>query len=434
MLAVFDKDFYKLKVERKFIKKFTIFADRKNHNVMKRFLLLVYIVFLFVPLQALPKNKVLTSIPFEMVGGYIVINVSVNEAKSLRFILDSGVRNTIITELHEGDNISLNYTKEQDVQGLGRGNSLNAMVSESNVLKIGKLKLTNKTILVLKDDFLNLSLQTGTKINGLLGVDFFQNYTVQLDYSSKRIKFYDNKDFEAPKGYGVMPMTIERQKMFIHLSVLETDTARRSIKMLIDTGAQLNAWFQTLTNKSITIPEKSIKGKIGEGLSGEVTGIFARVPQICIANFCVKNPIVVFPDSAAIYEIIKNSDRDGTIGSQLLSRFNLIIDIFNKKFYFKPNSTFNNPFTYNIAGIEVAQTILFLPQIEVVNVWKGSPAEKAGIKTGDIISEINFEKVFSMSLSQARGYFDQPSKKPLKMKILRENEEIKVEVEMNAKI
>ena len=401
---------------------------------MRRLSLLVYIVFLFVPLQVLPNNKVLASIPFKMVGGYVVINVGINEAKPLKFILDSGVRNTIITELHEGDSISLNFTKDMDVQGLGRGNSLNAMVSESNVLKIGKLKLTNKTILVLKDDFLNLSLQTGTKINGLLGYDFFKDYIVQIDYSLKRIRFFDNNNFEAPKGYGVMPMTIERQKMFIHLSVLETDTARRSIKMLIDTGAQLNAWFQTLTNKAISIPEKSIKGKIGEGLSGEVTGIFARVPQICIANFCVKNPIVVFPDSSAISEIIKNSDRDGTIGSQLLSRFNLIIDIFNKNFYFKPNSSFNNPFSYNIAGIEVVQTVLYLPQIEVVNVWKGSPAEKAGIKAGDIISEINFEKVFAMSLSQARGYFNQPSKRPLKMKILREEKEINVEIEMNAKI
>ncbi len=401
---------------------------------MRRFLLFVSYLLLSTQVEALSKNKVLASVPFEMVGGYVIINVNINQAKSLKFVLDSGVRNTIITELYEGDSISLNYTKEQNVQGLGGGNSLNAMVSEMNELKIGKLKLTNKTILVLQEDFLNLTRQTGTKINGLLGVDFFQNYIVQIDYSAKRIRFYDNKEFEAPKGYGVMPMTIERQKMFIHLSVLETDTARRSIKMLIDTGAQLNAWFQTLTNKAITIPEKSIHGKIGEGLSGEVTGIFARVPQICIANFCVRDPIVVFPDTAVISEIIKNSDRDGTIGSQLLSRFNLIIDISNKSFYFKPNASFNKPFSYNIAGIEVVQTVLFLPQIEVVTVWKGSPADVAGIKAGDLINEVNYEKVLTMSLSQVRGFFERPSKKPLKMTIQREDKIINVELDMKAKI
>ncbi len=401
---------------------------------MRRILLLLFLVCLFVQLQALPKNKVLTSIPFEMVGGYIVVNVRINKEKPLKFVLDSGVRNTIITELHEGQTISLNYTKEIDVQGLGSGNSLNAMVSESNELKFGKLKLINKTIFVLKEDIFNFSQQTGTKINGLLGFDFFKNYIVQIDYSSRRIRFYDKDNFIAPKGYGVMPLTIERQKMYIHLSILETDTARRSIKMLIDTGAQLNAWFQTLTNKAITIPEKSIHGKIGEGLSGEVTGIFARVPQICIANFCVKNPIVAFPDSVVISEIIKNSDRDGTIGSQLLSRFNLIIDVCNKNFYFKPNANFNLPFSYNIAGIEVVQTFFNLPQIEVVSVWNGSPAEKAGIKAGDIISEVNLEKVFTLTLSEVRGFFEKSSNKPLKMIIHRDLETISVEVDMKAKI
>ena len=112
---------------------------------MRRFLLFVSYLLLSTQVEALSKNKVLASVPFEMVGGYVIINVNINQAKSLKFVLDSGVRNTIITELYEGDSISLNYTKEQNVQGLGGGNSLNAMVSEMNELKIGKLKLTNKT-------------------------------------------------------------------------------------------------------------------------------------------------------------------------------------------------------------------------------------------------------------------------------------------------
>jgi len=78
---------------------------------------------------------------------------------------------------------------------------------------------------------------------------------VQIDYTARKVRFYDKDKISVPKGYGVMPMTVEKQKMYINLSVLETDSARRSIKMLIDTGAELNAWFQTLTNKAITIPE-----------------------------------------------------------------------------------------------------------------------------------------------------------------------------------
>lgn len=403
---------------------------------MSKFQLLILFLYISVGCSDLfAGSKPVASIPFEMVGSYVVVPVRINQSSSLRFILDSGVRNTIVTELLPGDSLSLSFQNSRDLQGLGRGNSLNAYVSDGNTLKLGrKLQFDNKTVYVLKEDVFNLSRQTGSKINGLIGSDFFDNYVVEIDYSSKRLRFYEPENMVVPKGYGVMPMTIEKQKMYIHLSVLETDSARRSIKMLIDTGAELSAWFQTLTNKAITIPEKSIHGRIGEGLSGEVTGIFARVPQICIANFCVKDPIVAFPDSAAISEIVRTSDRDGTIGSQLLKRFNLIIDTFNKKFYFKPNSSFNKPFVYNIAGIEIAQTLAFFPQIEVINVWKGSPAERAGVKVGDVITEINFEKVFTMTLSDVRGYFEKSSVKPLKIVVRRGDATHDFEIDIKAKI
>lgn len=380
-------------------------------------------------------NKPIVSIPFEKVGSYIVVEASINNSTKLKFILDTGVRRTIITELMAGDSIDINSSDTVNLQGLGQGNALNAYVSTDNTITLSKkFKLQNKPIYILQEDAFNLTRQTGTKINGLLGVDFFQNYIVQIDYIKSRIRFYEKDAFEVPADYGVMPMIWEKQKMYIQLSVLETDTTRRSIKMLIDTGAELNAWFQTLTNQAISIPEKSIHGRIGYGLNGEVNGVFARVPQICIANSCVKNPIVVFPDSASISDIILNTDRDGTIGSQLLNRFNIIIDTFNKRFFFKPNANFNKPFTYNIAGIEVAQALAFVPQIEVVNVWKDSPADRAGVRTGDVITEIDDVKVFGLTLPQVKGYFIQPSKRPLRLLIQRDSETIALKVDVKAKI
>jgi len=391
---------------------------------MRKVLLFIALLIFTTEIKATSSGKIVASIPFEMVGGYIIMKVCVNQSSPLKFILDTGVRNTIITELHENDSISLNYSEVRDLKGLGMGTDLNAFISNGNTLKTGKLKLMDKSVMVLKEDLFNLSRETGVDVNGLIGFDIFRDYIIQIDYSTLRLKFYDKSNFIVPKGYGVMPMLIEKQKMFIQLSVLETDSARRTIKMLI----------QTLTNKAINIPEKSIHGRIGEGLGGEITGHFARVPQICIANFCVKDPIVAFPDSATIAAIVQNSDRDGTIGSQLLSRFNLIIDTFNKNFYFKPNGNFNKPFTYNVAGIEVIQMIPKLPQVEVINVWKNSPGEKAGIKPGDVIVEINYEQAYNYNVSQIKGIFERTSKRPLKLLLQRGLEKFEVQLDMNGRI
>ncbi len=402
---------------------------------MRKSLFLLFCFWIFIVPILFGRNKPIATIPFERAGSYIVIKIRINSSTTLKMILDSGVRNTMITELFSEDSINLNLQENIQLQGLGQGIMLKAKVSQSNEIQLHKnLTLKNKRILILNEDVFNLSNLTGTKINGLLGFDFFSDYITEIDYQNTKIRFYKPDNFSSPKGFGVMPLHVERQKMYIFLSVLETESERRTIKMLIDTGAELNAWFQTLTNDAVDIPGRSIKGRIGQGLSGDINGFYARVPQICIANFCVKNPVVAFPDSSAIAQIMLNSDRDGTIGSQLLSRFYLIIDPFGKQFYFKPNQSFNKPFTYNIAGIEVGLTSDHFPLVEVVNVWEDSPADNAGIKIGDIIQEVNSIKTFNISLSELRYYFERPSKRDLKLRVARNAEIKEFKIKMVEKI
>ncbi len=400
---------------------------------MRKILILIHLI-LTITFVSAKRNKPVAIVPFEMAGSYIVLKARINGSIPLNFILDTGVRNTIITALNPDDSISLSLAELREVRGLGYGVDIKAFMSYDNQIDIGRLKLANRSLMVLENDIFNLTRYTGMVINGIIGVDLLKDHVVFINYGSRRVLFYNSEDFVIPKGFGQMPMIVEGQKMFIQLSVLETDSARRSIKMLIDTGAQLNAWFQTLTNKAINIPEKSIHGRIGEGLSGEITGYYARVPQICIANFCVKNPVVAFPDSSTIAALVGNTDRDGTIGSQLLSRFNLIIDFEGRKFCFKPNHNFKNPFYYNIAGIEVAQVYDFLPQAEVINVWKDSPADKAGLQAGDIITKLNRDWIYAMNITQVRAFFEKPSSQPLIVTYQRNSENFEVKIDMTPKI
>jgi len=401
---------------------------------MKKAFIIVFFMIFLVDLSATNKPKKIASIPFEIVGSYVIIKARINDSSTLNLILDSGIRNTIITELMTGDKISLNYSDVRELMGLGGGEHLEAYASNSNTLRIGKLKLDYKTVYVLKNDVFNLSKHTGTKINGLIGVDLFQNYTVEIDYTHKRIRFYDPKTMSLPKGYGMLPINIEAQKMFVELSVIQSDSTRKQVRMLIDTGAELNAWFQTYTKESVELPAKWVQGTIGEGFNGIITGKYGHISQICFGEFCLKNPIVSFPDSAAIKEIISVSKRDGTIGSQLLSRFNLYIDYPQKKIYFKPNENFNNRYAYNVAGIEIIQISPNINLVEVLDVWANSPAAIAGVQKGDQIFEINGSIAFDMTMGEIRKLFETPSKRPLRMTLMRNNKQFMVVIDMKDKI
>ena len=161
---------------------------------MRKAFILAFLYFLVADISAGNKPKSIASIPFEQVGSYVIIKVKINESTDLNLILDSGIRNTIITELMPGDQMTLNYSDVKELMGLGGGEHLEAYASNSNTLKIGKLKFTYKSVYVLKNDVFNLSMHTGTKINGLIGVDFFQDYAIEIYYTSKRVRFYKSKN------------------------------------------------------------------------------------------------------------------------------------------------------------------------------------------------------------------------------------------------
>ncbi len=401
---------------------------------MRKFSFLLIFFVLIQAIIASDRIKPVASIPFEMVGTYAVIKVRINKSSPLNLILDSGIRNTLITELLPGDNITLNYSSVKELIGLGGGERLEAYTSGYNTIEAGKLKLENKVVLVLKEDIFNLTKHTGTKINGLIGVDFFKSHVLEINYSSRRLRLYDNKSFIVPKGYEKIPLTMEGQKMFFNLVVEELDGTKKNVNMLLDTGAELRAWFQTYKGNSIKMPEKTVSATIGQGLNGEIVGKIGRIKKIYFGSHSINNPIVAFPDSTSILDIIGNSERDGTVGSQLMSRFNCFIDYANKQVYLRPNEYFKKTFNYNIAGIEIIQIFPFLPQTEVWKIWKDSPAAAAGIKEGDQIFEVNGQKAFTMDIKEIKKIFETPSPFKLKLVVFRDGEELKFELDMKSKI
>lgn len=394
----------------------------------------IYGLILLCLLVCLPdahaRLKLIGSVPFEMAGSYVIVKARINNTSPLYFIFDTGVRNTIITELHQGDEILINFSGKKAIQGLGQGKSIMSFISESNAISLGKLKFTDKTVYLLEDDMLSLSQHTGRKINGLIGVDLIQSHVVEIDYSRNRIKFYDWESFSPPKDYVHKPLIIENNKLYLNLTLLDDHAQIRTIKMLIDTGAQLNAWFQTVRSNAAEIPEKRVYARIGEGFSGDFYGYLARIPQICFGHHCFHNPVVVFPDSAMIVDIMRKSDRDGTIGNELLSRFNTIIDFKNAALYLKPNHFFKDNFYYNIAGVEISQPNPNLPAFEVAYVWKDSPAAKAGIQVGDLLLEIKGIKTFLMRISEIRWHFQRVSKQPLNLIVERNQQQLSIDIHM----
>lgn len=77
-------------------------------------------------------------------------------------------------------------------------------------------------------------------------------------------------------------------------------------------------------------------------------------------------------------------------------------------------------------GVIVAKTYGLFPQ--VVGVRAGSPAEKAGLRVGDILSAFDGRSTMYMSLTEARLFLRDPEERPMTLRIVRgvETSEVKV--------
>ena len=374
------------------------------------------------------------TLPFEMSGSYAVVKMSINGSEPLSFIFDTGVRNTIITHIDDNTNVSLNPGREVPVVGLGSGLDVKGLLSDGNDLKLGKLSMNNRMVMVLEEDVLHLSELNGRKINGLIGVDVLREYVVEVNYTRRKLIFYDTASFQPPENFATRDLIIENNKLYLPMTLFDSSMKLRTIKMFIDTGALLNAWFLTVNNNADESKGPKVYARIGSGFGGDVNGYLTRIPRICLEEYCFENPIVAFPDSAVVAEVIKRSDRDGTIGSELLSRFNLLFDLQRKKLHFKANSFFNAPFVYNIAGMELMQAQALFPGYEVSAVWKDSPADKAGIRVGDQLIGINTLSVFSFSLTEVRALLQKPSRLPMTVMYLRNGQQMQAELNMRNRL
>ncbi len=400
---------------------------------MKR-ILYIAILFCLTTSPAFSRQKKVASIPFKLVGSSIVIETSINGSTPLQFILDTGVKNNMITEVHSEDSVELPRGKVVAIRGLGLNDSIRAYESTNNLLKIGNLRLQNQNMLVLMDNIISFSSITGEKINGILGSELLKDYVVEINYSRQRITFYTHDSFIVPNSYKRIPAIVAGSKMFINANVINNGMTNENLAMLIDTGAEIGAWFQTIRSDAFELPEKKIHGYIGEGLNGEIHGYYAVIDSLNIGPFYLKKPIVTFPDSMYIADIIIRSSRDGTLGNQVMKRFDSIFDFKTPALYLKPNRMFSEKFSFNISGIEMTQNFPFIFDITVNKVWKNSTADLKGIKEGDLILEVDKQPVFSMKMTEIRRIFETPRKRPLHIVIQRDTDVMDFYLDMKSPI
>ncbi len=365
------------------------------------------------------ENKRRMALKFKSESNLIIIPVRINNSDTLKFILDTGLKTTVITELPRADSTLMKFTDSTLIKGLGIEEDLKVLFSPENRLEIGSIYSDNYDFLYIKDKRLDLSSELGTPIHGIIGADVFKAFIVKISYTARQLVFFNPKKINAQRKYRryeTLPIKLFRDKPYIELPIVTMENDTVNAKLLIDNGAGDAVWLFRNSHPDIKIPENHRYNYLGKGINGQIFGYEGRIKSISLGKYTLKEVSCAFPDTIALNNvaILDLPGRNGSIGAELLVRFRVYVDYPNKQIALRRNQYFRRPFHFNMAGITVKAPVGKLPIYTIATLRKGSPADEAGLKPGDILTYINGKPAYTYELSEIHALMrDKPGRRIL---------------------
>jgi hypothetical protein len=377
-------------------------------------------------------------VPVELVSNLMIVRAEVN-GTSMRFILDSGASRSTIFNIHGVDSLTIGTGVETIVKGYGSLEPFQALYSQNNLIDIQGFTAIDANIYVLTKEQISFVSLLGQEVNGILGVDFFKNHLVELDYEQERLTVAAITNQRIKRKYSdSLSLDTSNGKPYLTGFALNQDS-EQEMSLLFDTGSGDALWFFQ-KNDNFKIPKKGFRDYLGLGLSGDVFGFRSKIDALTIADFKFNKVTVAFPELETEQKQSDNNILKGSIGGEVLRRFKVLVDYPNGQIHFSANRSFNDGFYFNMAGLKLregskelvtrmeytynaknkresrslttitsksdkALTYTYVPQILVSYIVQGSPADKAGIKEGDQIVGFDGKEIGKFNMGEITQLF-----------------------------
>jgi ketosteroid isomerase-like protein/predicted aspartyl protease len=301
-----------------------------------------------LPSVTFPAGKSFIEVPFEVAGNWMVIPVSVNGSRPLRFVLDTGASATVFYNAELVDSLNIKITGTMPIRGAGGGGAASEVSIAENVgYNIGGIEFSGGRLA------LRNSSRSGA--DGVIGRIVFATLVVEVDWEKRAIKLYDPAKYKYAGNGAVLPLTFdEGGRPYTMANVVLSGDKKVPVKLVVDTGGSHTLSLDVGSKPEIMLPEGARKTVLGRGGSGEITGHTGRIKSFELGGQLLKDVPTDFPDESAGTAGI--GGRQGNLGSGVLRRFKIIYDYSRKQMIVEPNRTFADLFAPTLPTTAAANT------------------------------------------------------------------------------
>jgi len=396
------------------------------HPSSKRSFVFLFLFFFAFSLQGqvpgfyMKEEKRKVKLPFIDSNSLIIMPVSINGGEEVNFLFDTGVKSNIFFSKTLADKMEMQYTRKLNLVGADGKTVLSASVSPNNHFDLGPVEGIFQAILVLDEDFLELEKVIGVPVFGVIGHEFFKNNPVKIDYDNSTIVFYRRSALKwRPFGFRMIDIEMQGNKPYIETTIRQIKGPDLAAKLLIDTGANHGLLLNQETNEDIVLPENNLESDLGRSLGGDLFGYVARVKRVNIHGLKFRNVITSYPEENEFSNVIIETGRQGSLGSDILNRMKIIMDYPRKRMLYKKGAKFSDEFKYDMSGLMVRVYSAEDKRFYISQVREDSPADRQGVKMFDEIITINKIPAVFWDLSDITELLRSEEGKVISLELLR---------------
>lgn len=287
-------------------------------------------------------SVLVAKIPFDFSTGRIVVAVRINgKGRVLHLLFDTGADGMALNG-PLADSLGLEVSRSQDASVVG--GTVHIDVSTGNTVSLGDLQVTGQSIGIFRS--------AAMPYDGIIGIGLAMKYIVHVDFDRDSLELYSFGKYAYGSKETVVSMVMNGHTPTLPIH-LEVGNKKADGDFVFDTGAGYDIiGFGPFVHQNLLLVGGFKPYYVGSTVSAgqqttTYTGDFSlvQVDSICFHHI---------PGSLQAYRADAEKWARGGVGSlgiQLISRFNFTLDLKEGKIGFTPNQSFARPFDIHAPSV-----------------------------------------------------------------------------------
>jgi hypothetical protein len=335
------------------------------------------------------------TVPYEDGGrGRIYVSVLIDAKGPFPFEVDTGAALTLTPETAA----KIHLVPVGNISNSGAGPATEQSgLAQTRQIRIGSAIIQNQIANVLAISKLGNDRGARPPRAGILGLELFERFAVELDRTSKTLTLTPLEKFDGVKGGSVIPIhfTGDAPEAVGTFNGISGD-------FMLDTGDAAPAiiygyWAQ----------EYGLAEKLSQGVQWSGVGVGGEFPVVLSRGDFTLGPLTLPREVVTYTGVGKHGDSSthllaGIVGESSLYRFNMTYDYAHQVVWIDPEPKVPER-AYNRAGLDLKRDATGMFEITIVA--PNSAGAIAGLKIGDRIVSINAQPVSQLAPSDALVIF-----------------------------